>query len=109
MIIYGTNATKIAKENIQEKCSNCGTQYSLQMCVFQKYAHVYWIPFYPKGKTGATQCLNCNHVTQKEEFSVILAESYEALKSKSKTPLWAFIGLAMLIAFIVFFGIRNNM
>ncbi len=108
MIIYGTKATEIANETIVEKCSQCGTQNSIYMSVLLMYAHVYWIPIFPKGKTGATQCLHCNHITQKEDFTENLTKSYVALKSKSKTPLWSFVGLVILLAFITFFAIRNN-
>ena len=109
MIIYGKRATLITNEIIMEKCSHCGAQNSLQLSVFQKYAHVYWIPCFPKGKTGVVQCMKCYNVTQQEEFTKNLSENYELLKSKSKTPLWTFVGIVLLAAFITYFSIRNNM
>lgn len=67
MIFYGTKSTQIGTESLFDKCSNCGTQNSLEMVVFQKYAHVYWIPFFPLGRTGATQCSNCKQVVQNKK------------------------------------------
>jgi hypothetical protein len=101
MIIYGSKATQIATENIADKCSNCGTQNSIQMSIFQKYAHVFWIPFFPIGKTGVTQCSHCKQALQKKEFSGHLTETYETVKTNSKTPLWTFSGLVILTALIV--------
>jgi phage FluMu protein Com len=101
MIIYGSKATQVATENINDKCPNCGTQNSIQMTVFQKYAHVFWIPFFPIGKTAATQCSHCKQVLQKKEFTGNLNNDYETLKSNSKTPIWTFSGLALLTALII--------
>jgi len=108
MIIHGTNLSVIAKEIIPDKCSNCGKQNCIEMIIFQSYAHVYWIPFYPKAKTGASQCLNCNHILQNNEFTDDLIFQYKTLRKKSKTPLWSFIGICILTVFILYFAIRNN-
>ena len=102
MIIYGSKATQIATENINHMCSNCGTSNSIQITVFQKYAHVFWIPFFPIGKTGVTQCSNCKQVLEKKEFTEILKGSYNTLKATSKTPVWTFSGLALLCLLIIF-------
>lgn len=103
MIFYGSKATQIGTESLFDKCSNCGTPNSLEMVVFQRYAHVYWIPLFPIGKTGATQCSNCKQVLQKKEFSENLKASYNNLKSGSKTPVWTFSGIA-LIALLITWG-----
>ncbi|WP_367915205.1 hypothetical protein [Leadbetterella sp. DM7] len=101
MIIYGVKATPIATENISDSCSNCETPDSIQMILFNRYAHVFWIPFFPIGKTGTTQCLHCKQVLQKKEFTGNLRGKYEALKSGSKTPFWTFSGLALLSVLII--------
>ncbi len=84
MIIYGTNISVIAKEIIPAKCSNCGKQ----NCI--------------------SQCLNCNHILQNNEFTDDLLIQYKTLRKKSKTPLWSFIGICILSVFILYFAIRNN-
>lgn len=45
MIIYGKKSTQLVKEHLTDKCSNCGTQNSIDLYLFQNYAHVFWIPF----------------------------------------------------------------
>lgn len=101
MIIYGSKATEIANEQISDKCSSCGTANGIQMVVFQKYAHVFWIPLFPIGKTAVTQCGHCKQVLQKKEFTSDLNRNYEAVKSNGKTPIWTFSGLAILSILIV--------
>ena len=107
MIIYGSKATQIATESIAEKCPNCGTQNSIQMGVFQKYAHIFWIPLFPIGKTGVTQCSHCKQTLLKKEFNGALNESYENIKGQSKTPIWTFSGLA-LISVLVVWGVFSE-
>lgn len=102
MLIYGTKLTEIATENLSDKCPHCGTANSLQLSVYQKYAHVFWIPFFPSGKTGATECSHCKQVLQHKEFGSNVAATYETIKSQAKTPLWTFSGLVLLAALIVF-------
>jgi hypothetical protein len=107
MIIYGSKASHIATENLNETCSGCGTPNAIQMSVFQRYAHVFWIPLFPIGKVGVTQCSHCKQVLQKKEFSRNLSTSYEVMKSKTKTPVWTFSGLVMLTV-LVAWGVVNG-
>lgn len=107
MIIYGSRNKQLAKEHITEKCPNCGTPNSIDMHVFQKYAHVFWIPFFPMGKTGASQCDHCKQVLQLKEMPSSLKTEYENLKSQTKTPIWTFAGLAF-IAVIITVGVIND-
>ncbi len=100
MIIYGSKATELKTENITGKCPHCATPASVQMTVFQKFAHIFWIPFFPTGKTGATSCSHCKQVLQKKEFDTSLLENYETLKVQTKTPVWTFSGLVILILLI---------
>lgn len=101
MIIFGSKASHLASENIHAKCSNCETQNSIQMSVFQKYAHIFWIPFFPIGKTAVSQCTHCKQVLEKKEFNGNLQESYHKIKSNSKTPIWTFFGIGIATILIV--------
>lgn len=107
MIIYGTKATPIAAENINDKCASCGTENSVQMIVFQKYAHVFWIPWFPIGKMGVMHCSHCQQVLQRKEFSRHQGSVYGNLKSKSKTPIWTFFGLAVMAVLVAWASIRD--
>ena len=101
MIIYGSRSKELAKEILTDKCQNCGKDNSIDMHVFQKYAHVFWIPFFPLGKTGVSQCDHCKQVLKLKEMPGTLRASYDNLKSQTKTPIWTFSGLALVAVLIV--------
>jgi hypothetical protein len=100
MIIYGSRSKELAREVLLDKCTHCGTSNSIDMHVFQKYAHVFWIPFFPLGKTGVSQCDHCKQVLRLKEMPSSLKESYNIIKAQTKTPLWMFAGLAIVGFFI---------
>ena len=111
MIVYGSKASQMATEKTNETCASCGTPGSIQMTLFQRYAHIFWIPLFPIGKVGVTECSHCRQVLEKKAFSRNLNTSYEVMKSKTKTPVWTFSGLAVLtvlIAWGVVTGKQND-
>jgi hypothetical protein len=103
MIVYGSRSKELAKDIISDQCPNCGKANSIDMHVFQKYAHVFWIPIFPMGKSGVCQCDHCKQVLTHKEMPATLAISYNNLKAKAKTPVWMFSGLA-LFAMLIFMG-----
>ncbi len=111
MIIYGTNSKQLAKETLFEKCPNCGAQHSVELFVFQKYAHVFWIPFFPLNKYGATQCNQCKQVLNKTKWPSYWQAQYDTLKAQTHTPIWTFVGVALigvLITWIIIDDKRNE-
>lgn len=108
MIIYGSKAKELAKEIITDKCPNCGNQNTIDMHVFQKYAHVFWIPLFPIGKTGVSQCDHCKQVLKLNQMPPHLKTAYTNLKAQAKTPIWMFIGSALIVALIIFAAIEGN-
>jgi len=107
MLIYGTKNKQLAKEILIDKCQSCGKQHSIDMHVFQKYAHVFWIPFFPLGKPGVSQCDHCKQVLKLKEMPDSLRSSYETLKAQTKTPVWMFSGIA-LVAVLITIGVINS-
>jgi hypothetical protein len=107
MIIYGSKATQLAKETGMEGCPSCGTLNSMDLYLFQKHAHVFWIPLFPIGKTGASQCTHCKQVLKRKEMPAAMQLQYDNLKAQSKTPLWTFAGSAV-IAVLIVIGIINE-
>ena len=107
MIVYGSRSKELAKDILTDQCPNCGKQNSIDMHVFQKYAHVFWIPIFPMGKTGVCQCDHCKQVLSLKEMPASLVISYNNLKEKAKTPIWMFSGLALL-AILITIGIISG-
>jgi hypothetical protein len=107
MIIYGVRNKELAKEVLLDKCTFCGTSNSIDMYVFQKYAHIFWIPFFPFNKTGISQCDHCKQVLKSKEMPPSLKESYNILKAQTKTPIWMFSASAI-AAFLITMGIISD-
>ncbi len=107
MIIYGSRAKLIAKEIVPGKCPHCGTLNSVEMNVFQRYAHVFWIPFFPVGKTGVSQCDHCKQVLKLKEMPADLRLTYDNLKGQAKKPVWMYTGLGLL-AVLVTIGVISS-
>lgn len=107
MIFYGTRATSLGEENINETCPSCGTPNSVHMAVFQKYAHVYWIPFFPIGKTGASVCTHCKQSLELKQMPPAFKEKYERIKAHKSAPVWTFSGLGI-IAVLIVIGIISS-
>jgi hypothetical protein len=100
MIVYGTKANLLGKETVAEKCPGCGRINSVEIQVYQKYAHVFWIPFFPLGKTGVSQCQHCKQALKLKEMPDTLKNAWYNLKQQTKTPLWMFSGIALLVLLI---------
>jgi hypothetical protein len=108
MIIYGKKVNALVSEDMMNKCTNCGTTNSITLTIYQNYAHVFWIPFLPTGKTPETVCTNCKQVLSKKQFTLAIAEYYETLKTTAKTPVWTFSGLFLLIVLIAFIVVESK-
>jgi hypothetical protein len=102
MIFYGTRAKAMATEVITDKCPNCGTQGSVQIHVFQQYAHIFWIPVFPTVKKGVSECSHCKQVLKQKEMPSELQLAFKNIKSTIKAPVWMFSGLVILVALIAF-------
>ena len=103
MIIYGNKAIHL-KSKVSKKiaCQSCGIKGSLVLSIYRKHAHVFWIPLFPIGKKGVSNCRHCKNVLQNKEMSDPLKKEYNAFKNKTKGPLWQFTGIALLA--ILIFG-----
>ncbi len=110
MIIYSSKAVYISsKQSTTSICPSCGTQGSLKLFVFRRHAHIFWIPMFPIGKKGMSQCQHCKNVLHTKEMPVSVRKEYDVLKNKAKGPIWQFTGLGMLIIIIIwaFISTRN--
>jgi hypothetical protein len=108
MIVYGTKTTLLKSEITWDQCPSCGKANCIQMNVFQRYVHLFWIPFLPAGKTGVSQCTNCRQVLQLKQMPPALKLSYDNLKTDTKTPLWNFIGIVLIGIALVGFSIQSK-
>ena len=70
MIIFGSRATHLKSEQLQSaSCPNCQTKGSLTASIYGRHAHVFWIPFFPMGKTRVFECQNCHKGFKQKELN----------------------------------------
>lgn len=108
MIFYGSKATKIGQLDINnsicQHCENTGTQ---RIAIFGKYAHVYWIPFFPLGKQAVSECVSCKRTIGQKDFPNQLMSRYTEKKSAIKRPIWHWTGLGAIGAIFLFFNLSS--
>lgn len=106
MIIFGTRAvhlnTAILNKTTCESCNQTGT---IRMSIFRKHFHLFWIPIFPVGKTGRSECTHCKLVQKPAEMSNALIQKYYELKTIAKGPIWQYLGIFL----IIIFGIMANL
>ncbi|UYZ63520.1 hypothetical protein [Hymenobacter weizhouensis] len=100
MIIYGYRTSHLLTEPVAGSCPTCATPDALRVSVFGRYAHVYWVPLFPLGKTGASECGHCRQVLPSKEMTPELKQSFQEVKQRTRAPWWHFVGLLLLAAAI---------
>lgn len=103
MIIYGTRASHLKSVQLpNEVCPNCNTKGSMVMSVYSRYAHIFWLPTFPVGRTGGSQCTNCQQVLEPKKMPTFLKLQYDQLLAQTRIPLWSWSGLAIIVVLIAF-------
>ncbi|MCL5244646.1 zinc ribbon domain-containing protein [Cellulophaga sp. 20_2_10] len=108
MIFYGSNSSHLkSKLTRQIPCSNCKETSKFNVEVYGKYAHLYWIPIFPIGKTGAAVCTNCNTVFEPRQMDHNLKLEYKNVKGEAKTPIKHFSALFIIGLLIAGFSFSS--
>ncbi|MDX2003169.1 MAG: hypothetical protein SFW35_12090 [Chitinophagales bacterium] len=101
MIIYGWKSSTLLIENPAElTCTNCNTQGSINIAVLGKYAHIFWIPLFPIGRTGASVCAHCKQNLDMGSMPFEYKEAYERIKPSAKRPARHYFGLGLFVLII---------
>ena len=101
MIFYGSNSSHLkTKLTRQIPCANCNDSAKFNVEVYGKYAHLYWIPIFPIGKTGGAVCSNCNTVFEPKQMDHNLKIEYQNVKEEAKTPIKHFSALFLIVLII---------
>lgn len=109
MIIFGQRSAHLKSEVSRTAiCPNCGTQGSVLFSVYRRHAHVFWIPTFPMGKVGASQCQHCKQTLKTSEMPEGLKNEYRRIKTGAKGPIWQFAGLGLFILLMVFAGFSSK-
>lgn len=99
MVSYGIKAKALVTETVVEKCPSCGKMNTVELTVYQKYFHIFWIPCFPVGKKGVSECGHCKQVLEQKQMPEALKLAYSNLKAQTKTPIYMFAGLFLIAVF----------
>lgn len=86
-------------EPIAHTCSACNGD-AQTFIAYQKYAHIYWIPFFPLTKQVFLKCSACNHLVERKDMTPEEQEAIARPFSKARTPVWSFSFCAVLAAIV---------
>ncbi len=108
MIIYGSRPVHIKTVECNHiTCQNCDTKGPILLSIFRKHAHVFWIPLFPIGKTGGSECMNCKNVLEPKEMPQDLRQEYDLLKADARGPIWQFSGLLLILVVIIWANFQS--
>lgn len=101
MIIHGTKPVLLKTSQPQNlKCPTCETEGSTVFSIYSKHKHIFWIPLFPFGKVGVSECLHCKNMLDDNEMTGEMKHEYDQLKLQVKAPIWQFSGLALIVVLV---------
>ncbi len=106
MIFFGTNSSTIKTGKLSfVKCPHCENEVTMNYTVLGKYAHLYWIPFFPTGKEIYLQCNQCGTAYNLKDLDQKIKDRFqqELDKYPAKTPITHF-SAAIILALIAGFA-----
>ncbi len=86
------------------ECEYCRSIGTLDLHVQCEYFHIYWIPFFPVGKSGGSVCRHCKQALLQHELPARSREVLLKLKSETRRPIFHFFGAAV-VAFLIVLAI----
>ncbi len=112
MIFFGSRGTNLHNEQVSGiKCSHCEQTTTHTISIYGRYFHVWWIPTFPIGKKGFSECNNCKRTLESKEMNESLKLAYQNVNSNTKSPIWYWSGIGIvgvLIGLISFMAGRHD-
>lgn len=102
MIIYGTNTARIKTKDMPKvECTRCNETGHKKMSRYVKYVHLFWIPTFPYGTEGLSQCTNCDYVLNYDEMYRSEQDHFNEFKEFARLPIWSFSGVILILGVIL--------
>ncbi len=84
MIIFGLRSGNARqKQSLSYDCAHCGTPESVQMHLWVRYFHIFWIPVIPLYKSGQSQCRHCKQALDAPEMPQHLVQGYQTARKQA--------------------------
>ncbi|MGI4885508.1 MAG: hypothetical protein ACRYFR_11170 [Janthinobacterium lividum] len=105
MIIYGTNGAHLHTAPLPGlACPACAAPEALQLTVFSRYVHIYWVPLLPYSRPAVAQCLHCQQAWDEKTLPAAVRPAVQSFKKQFRAPVWHWTG-ALLAAVGLLWGI----
>ncbi|WP_210517527.1 hypothetical protein [Hymenobacter terricola] len=99
MVIYGIKSSHLRTEPLLGvACPSCSAPKAMQLSVFSRYAHAYWIPFFPFAKAAVAHCTHCQLTLDGKAMPEAAREQARDLKQQTRLPLWTWSGVGLVAA-----------
>jgi len=108
MVIIGHKSILLASEPLKNLCSACSSMQQHELQIYQKYVHLFWIPFLPAGKTGYCECKQCGKVEKQDEIDSNLQDQCYNLKQQVKAPIWMYSGAVIIILLFIYLNWKEK-
>ncbi|WP_426060245.1 hypothetical protein [Hymenobacter sp. B1770] len=109
MIVYGTNGAHVRTTLLPGvNCPSCAAAETLQLSLFSRYVHIYWVPVLPYSKPVVAQCGHCQRAWEGKELPAEVQESARGFKKETRAPLWHWSGLALIAIFIAWAVVASS-
>ncbi|HEY3406526.1 MAG TPA: hypothetical protein VGK59_24225 [Ohtaekwangia sp.] len=97
MIIYGSRPVHLKSAQPPSLvCPHCGQTGTTFISAYSKHAHIFWIPLFPIGRVGVSQCQHCKQALNEAGMPHELKREYTTLKAETRVPIWQFAGLGVI-------------
>lgn len=109
MIIFGQRSVQIG--DISKKISDRAAIREARILIFQKYAHIFWIPFFPMGRNFTIYFPDTGEAYTQTLFNKMPAPYAEACREVSRetrTPWWVYIGIILIVGAILLAGLFSK-
>ncbi len=115
MIIFGLRSGKFeAVAAPTGDCSYCQGRGTVDLYFSKRYFHIFWIPIFPVGTVGISECSHCKQSLRKEQMAPTVQNAYTDARRAFKTSPKYFAGLILAALFVgaatiaAFMGLSNS-
>ena len=99
MIIYGTNGALVRTAPMPSvACPSCAAPGTMQLSLFSRYVHIYWVPVLPYSKPVVAVCSHCQLAWEEKTMPATLQGTAREIKRGTRAPFWHWSGLMLIAA-----------
>jgi hypothetical protein len=107
IILFGSRTGHAKTLRVPGICKNCGASDSVELIVYQRFAHIFWVPIFPIRKIYTTECYKCKASLTGDEVQRAYTSFYQEAQKKVGTPFWTFAGVILVGSLILLISVLS--